>query len=293
MSGGATSLGSPLRSWATERGAICMLALDHRDAMRNAFERVGVPDVSETVMLDVKSRITDELIEAASVVLLDSMALERLRPVGLPVVMPLEEQGHQPCAGGRLTQLLDDFTPADAAMLGAQGCKLLLYYRTDHVETAVRQRELVVKVAAECHRHGLPLVVEPLVYRLAGEHRQAYERQFADLVIGAAEDLAASGADLLKLQFPGSAATCQRLTQAAAPLPWTVLGGSDANPAEFSIQLRIACAGGASGFIAGRAIWGGALAQAPEQQRAWLRDRARPLMHRLVEIADTNARRIR
>jgi sulfofructosephosphate aldolase len=280
-----------LRPLASPDGAICTLALDHRDAMRNAFRRAGVRDVGEATMLAVKERIADALADCVSSVLLDAQAVERCRRAGLGLLMPLETQGHDPLDGGRLSRLMDDFGAADAAALGAHACKLLLYYRADHAATAERQLALVAQAAADCHRHGLALVVEPLVYRLQGEDEQAYARRFDELVVAAARDVAAADVDLLKLQFPREAAACARLTEAAAPLPWTLLGGSDVDGATFARQLEAACAAGARGFIAGRAVWGGALALDPERQTAWLRAQARPLMRRLVEIADTHARR--
>jgi len=282
-----------LRPFATPAGAVCALALDHRDAMRNAFKRAGVAEISEQTMLDVKARIIDALAASASAMLLDAPAFARCRPANIGVLVPLEAQGQEPLAGGRLNRLLDDFGPQDAAALGANGCKLLLYYRPDHPQTAEKQRELVAEVAANCHRHGLPLVVEPLVYRLQEEDEHAYARGFAELVISATRELADSGADLLKLQFPGDARACERVSEAASPLPWTLLGGNDVDGDGFADQLRVACVAGAVGFIAGRAIWGGALAREASDQGAWLREQARPLLERLVGIADTHARRIR
>ncbi len=282
-----------LQPFVSPAGAINALALDHRDALRNAYKRIGVPDVDDRTMLDVKGRVADALGELASALLLDTSALARCRRAGAGLLVPLEEQGYEPLAGGRLTPLLDDFRPADARELGADGCKLLLWYRADHPQTAARQRELVVRAAEDCHRHGLALVVEPLVHRLEGEDEDAYAGAFGELVAAAARDLADAGPDLLKLQYPGDAAACARAAEAAAPLPWTLLGGSDVDGETFAAQLDVACAGGACGFIAGRTIWGGVLPLDAARQDAWLHDHARPLTARLVEIADTHARRHR
>ena len=37
---------------ASPGGVICLLALDHREAMRNAFRRAGVEDVNANEMLE-------------------------------------------------------------------------------------------------------------------------------------------------------------------------------------------------------------------------------------------------
>jgi tagatose-1,6-bisphosphate aldolase len=285
-----TKLAEPLRPFATAHGAICALALDHRDALRNAYARAGLPAPDEQTMLDVKVRVVEELGAAASALLLDELALERIRPQGVGVFMPLEEQGHSLQEGGRETLLLEGFGPAQAAALGARGCKLLLYYRGEHRPTAERQFELACDAAERCHAHGLALVVEPKVYRLDGEPAEDFADRFGELVVAAAAALARSGADLLKLQFPGDAATCREVHTAAGGVPWTLLGGAAVGGPAFAEQLRVACAAGARGFIAGRPIWGGALALAPDEQRGWLREQARPLLEALVEIADLHAR---
>ncbi|MCP9485054.1 MAG: hypothetical protein MSC30_04290 [Gaiellaceae bacterium MAG52_C11] len=272
---------APLTSGA---GVYRILALDHRDAFRNAFRRAGVPDVSDEQMLEAKVRIVRALAPLATAVLLDPAAVPHCGREGAGLLVPLEEQGHKKEVGGRLNRLVSGGA-ARAADLGAHACKLLLYYRADHVATADRQLELVARAADASHRHGLPLVLEPLVYPLEGESTERYRESYGDLVVAGAERLAYSGADLLKLQFPG-AESCSLLAAASSPLSWTLLGGSDVDGATFAGQLEVAARAGAVGFIAGRAIWSGALGLPAPEQEAWLEQEAAPLFARLCEIAD-------
>jgi sulfofructosephosphate aldolase len=260
-------------------GVYCLLALDHRDALRNAFRRAGVEDVSAEQMLDTKRRIATVLGERASGILLDHAAVE-CRSAWGGLLVPLEAQGHEPLEGARLNRL--EFSAADAIRVGADGCKLLLWYRADHHESAARQAELVAGAADDCRREGLPLVLEPLVYKLDGESDAAYAEAFGDLVVAAARELHVC--DLLKLQYPGEDAVA-RATAAAAPLEWALLGGSEVDGESFAEQLAVACRAGATGFIAGRAIWSGCLGLPPQEQERWLRREARPLFDRLVTIA--------
>jgi tagatose 1,6-diphosphate aldolase len=269
-----------LEPLATPAGVFCMLALDHRDALRNAFRRAGVEDVSAELLLDVKARIARVLGDGASGILLDHAAVA-CRPPHAGLLLPLEAQGHEPLDAARLNRL--EFDAAQARGLGADGCKLLLWYRADHPASAALQRELLARAAEDCHRHGLPLILEPLVYKLEGESDEAYTAAFADLVVAAAAEL--HDCDLLKLQFPGSAAACARATEAAAPLRWALLGGSEVDGETFAGQLTTAIRAGASGFIAGRAIWGGVLGLPVEEQEPWLRRKAIPLFERLVAAA--------
>jgi tagatose-1,6-bisphosphate aldolase len=268
-----------LELFKSSDGAYCMLALDHREALRNAFRSAGVEGVSAQQLLDVKRRIVAVLGERASGILLD-YAAAGLRPPHAALLAPLEAQGHEPLGGARLNRL--EFSAADAVRVGADGCKLLLWYRADHHESSMRQAELVAGAVEDCHRAGLPLILEPLVYKLAGESDKAYAEVFGDLVVEAARELHVC--DLLKLQYPGDKAV-ERATAAAAPLEWALLGGSEVAGETFAEQLTVACRAGAAGFIAGRAIWGGCLSLPPEEQERWLRREARPLFDRLIAIA--------
>jgi tagatose-1,6-bisphosphate aldolase len=262
----------------TRDGVYCMLALDHRDALRNAFRRAGVEDVTAELMMETKERIARIVGENASGILLDHAAAGS-RPAGAGLLLPLEAQGHLPLAGARLNTL--QHSAADAVAVGAVGCKLLLWYRADHPQSAASQRELVARAAEDCRAHGLPLVVEPLVHLLEGESDEAYLDAFPDLVVAAAAEL--HDCDLLKLQYPGEHGA-ERATAAAAPLDWALLGGSEVDGETFARQLAVACRAGAKGFIAGRAIWSGCLALPPEEQERWLRQEARPLFDRLVAV---------
>lgn len=276
---------APLTS---EAGVFRVLALDHRDAFRNALRQAGVLDVSDDQILRTKARIVRALAPRATSVLLDPAAVPRCRVEGAGLLVPLEEQGHEPFEGGRLNRLVEGGA-ATAASLDADACKLLLYYRADHLPTAKRQLDLVARAAEAGHAHGLPLILEPLVYQLEGETDEQYRGRYADLVAAGAEHLAGSGADLLKLQYPGSAAGCAPLNAASAPLPWTLLGGSDVDGETFAGQLEVASGAGAAGFIAGRAIWGGSLGLPALEQQAWLENEAAPLFARLCDIVDAAA----
>src|ERR1700704_5373643 len=165
---------------------MCLLALDHRDAMRNVFRRAGIENVTAKEMLETKLRIVEAVAPVATGVLLDHAAARASRPEGVGLLLPLEEQGHEQLDGARLNRL--EFTAEDALRLGANGCKLLLHYRPDPTARAPRQGNPAPRPADDCRREGLPLVLEPLVYRLDGESENAYANAFADLVVRSASD---------------------------------------------------------------------------------------------------------
>ena len=111
---------------------------------------------------------------------------------------------------------------------------------------------MVREVIEDCRAAGVPSVIENLIYPLPGEELTPERR--ADAIIEAAVALDELRPDLLKLEYPGSPEACRRLADAITA-PWAVLSaGVDFD--EFADVLRISCdEGGASGFIAGRAVW--------------------------------------
>lgn len=232
-------------------GAICGLALDHRDSIRVAARARDFPE-DDVSLRSLKAELARGLAHEASVVLLDTeLGIDAMADLaGTPLVIPLEAQGYETIGKGRLTTLLSDVDPERAAALGAVGCKLLLPHRPDLADAARKQEETAAAVIASCLAAGVLSIIEPLVY---GE-----VPALGPSVVETAKRLARLGPDLLKLQYPGDAYYCQRLTSVCGAVPWVLLGGGT-NEETFLAELRDACMAGARGYIVGRTAWDTAL----------------------------------
>lgn len=232
-------------------GAVCGVALDHRDGLRVAARTRGYPDDSGSLRT-LKTELARGLAPVASVVLLDTeLGTDAMGELdGVPLVIPLEAQGYQTIGEGRVTTLLSDIDPGRAAGLGAVGCKLLLPYRPDLAEAARRQEETVAAMVAACRAAGVLSIIEPIVY---GE-----VPTLGATVVETAKRLARLGPDVLKLQYPGDAHDCRRVTDSCGAVPWVLLGGGTIEET-FLSRLRDACAAGARGYIVGRTAWDTAL----------------------------------
>lgn len=289
---------------ADPRGVIAGIALDHRDSFRVVLEREGLGDLTGAALRGLKLRLTRVLAPAATVVMIDEEfggeALDAgAVPSSVGLIMPLEAQGYEGTWDGRTTTLLGDFSPADALARGADACKVLLPYRADHAASAAAQDATVATAVAACHAVGLPLVLEPVVYRWSTESPDAYAAGYGRLVLAAVERLRPLGADLLKLPFPvadaavgvGSAArdACLELAQACADTPWVLLGAGVATEI-FLDQIQLAGDAGASGFLAGRGIWSGALRRDPDETEQLAAIVARPAFERCRHVAERAAR---
>ena len=232
-------------------GAVCGLAIDHRDSFRVAARTRGYPE-DDASLRSLKGELARGLAPAASAVLLDTeLGVDAIPELdGVPLVIPLEAQGYDAIGAGRLTTLLSDIDPERAAALGAVGCKLLLPYRPDLADAALRQDETAAAVIAACRAAGVLSIIEPLVY---GE-----VPALGPTVVETAKRLARLGPDVLKLQYPGDPRYCRRLTEVCGAVPWVLLGGGTIEDT-FLAQLRHACTAGARGYIVGRTAWDTAL----------------------------------
>ncbi len=268
-------------------GVVVGAAADHRDSLRDELARRDLT-LDDAAIGAIKARIAEVLASVATVLLLDvesglpaAQALGLLER-GLPVALPLEDQGYGDVARVAVTTLSPGFSPGRAAELGAAACKLLLPFRTDVADQAARQEDVAAGCAEACREAGLPLVLEPIVYRRSSEALGT--AQFGELVVAGAERLARLDPGLLKLQYPGSRSACDRLHTAAGAQPWVLLGGG-AEPETLERQVGEACAAGARGFIVGRTLWSDALVADPAERERRIATFVRPRLERLAAIA--------
>jgi tagatose-1,6-bisphosphate aldolase len=286
-------------------GVIAGVAIDHRDSLRVALERSGIRNLSTDELRQQKLVLARTLAPTATAIMIDaelgSLALSGAAiPASVGLIMPLEAQGYEAQGDRRRTTLLDDFSPADALALGADACKILLPYRPDDTVVADDQDDLVRSAAKDCHALGLPLIVEPIVHRLSTESELSFARAYPQLLLAAVTRVQALGVDLLKLPFPVAVpaaseaairAACAALTGACGDTPWVLLGGGTA-PETFADQIRVAGAAGASGFLAGRGIWGPALREDPAAPERLATSMARPVFEACRSAALATCRRL-
>jgi tagatose 1,6-diphosphate aldolase len=179
--------------------------------------------------------------------------------------------------------------------MGASAVKLLVYFRPDLKEIASRQLDLLAKVADQCIKEDIPLLVEPVSYPV--EEAGVSVPKFADmkpgLVIETARQITSLPIDVLKAEFPTDMdfehdekkllQLCQELDRASR-LPWVLLSAG-ADFKTFSKQVEIACKAGASGFLAGRALWQeGAQIRSREERMNFFKSTAAPRLKELAEM---------
>ena len=185
--------------------------------------------------------------------------------------------------------------------MGASAVKLLVYFRPDLKDIASKQLDLVARLADQCIEEDIAFLVEPVSYPIEGSGTSS--EKFAEikpgLVIETARQITALPIDVLKAEFPADIkfeqdegmllGLCQELNQASR-VPWVLLSaGVDFD--SFKKQVGIACKAGASGFLAGRALWQeGAQISSRKERMSFFQNTAAPRLKNLAEIADSYGR---
>jgi len=259
-----------LQQLANERGIMAMCALDHRGSLLKMLSAGQSRGVGYQEMVDFKLDLCRVLTPYATAILLDPIygAAQAIAAGAIPkttgLLVSLEKSGYSGKAEARVTDLLPDWNAEKIKMMGASAAKLLLYYRPD-VDVAQRQLNTVNRLAADCVAEDIPFVVEPVSYRVA--NKEASSEDFArvkpKLVVETAKQITALPIDVLKAEFPADLEydkdenklldLCHRLNE-ASQVPWVILSAG-VNFELFYQEVELACRAGASGFLAGRALW--------------------------------------
>lgn len=277
---------------ARPSGGFAMLAVDQREAMRAMFAEHQSEPVPDEQVTEFKLAATRILTPYASAVLLDKrFVLDRAIDEGaLDDGCALIAAADHFIAGA--DEIVGDVTiddtvdPAYYSGRGAAALKLLVLYRPD--EDPDKRIALVEQFLDRCHAAGLVSIVEPVSRKpLDGS---AFDWDAG--VLAAAKELGSLGADLYKAEMPlrgqgdpdDMRRRCAALTEAIES-PWVIL--SSGVPQElFPAAVEIACRQGASGFLAGRAVWASVIGSDDVEHA--LRTVSVPRLQRLAEVVDAN-----
>jgi tagatose 1,6-diphosphate aldolase len=255
--------------------------------------------------VDIKTEVVVTLSYHASAVLLDheyglNPAMQMSGGSGL--LLSLEKSGYSGDSTYRHIDFLPDWTIAKIKAMGASAVKIMAYYHPDTGELATEIEQVCAKMIAECHAVDIPLYLEPMSYS-ADANVSKESAEFAKIrphiMRETARRLGALQPDVLKLEFPVDVAyesnrdvwrsECVAMN-AECPVPWVLLSaGVDFET--FAEQTQMACDVGASGFLAGRAIWKEAVTMTDQARSVFLQDVAIPRINKLTQIATASARK--
>jgi len=272
-------------------GGFAMLAVDQREAMRLMFSASGLPaPVTDQQLTDFKVNAAKILSPYASAILVDQQFCYRQiveqNALANNCAMIVAADKFIPGNGLPVDSVMIDnsIDPHMVKRDGGKALKLLVLWRSD--EDPQQRLDMVRDFNQLCHTNGLLSIIEPVVR--PPRRCNTFDREQA--IIEAAKELGNSGADLYKVEMPlNGKGSQQELLKAAQALndhiamPWVILS-SGVDEKLFPRAVRVAMQAGASGFLAGRAVWSSVVGL-PDTE-LMLRDISVPKLHRLGEIVD-------
>lgn len=289
-------------------GLIRTIAIDHPDTYLVLFDQ-DVSQVSFEEVVQSKLEMIAELSQHATSVLADPVwsfgqcIVTGALPGDVGLITGIEDLYYTPDTSpvgfDTALRLKEGWGPDKLSALGADAAKLVVFHREDEDGAQVaRQHEVVAQVARDCHAEGLPLIVEPLWFPVAGEDLAdpAVRARRRSSVIGSARAFHEDGADIMKVEFPVLDLTdldachqaCAELDEAVEG-PWVLLSAGVTFEG-FRTQIDVAADHGCSGFMAGRAIWGDAVGRMDAAARRAGADLAARRLDELAEVLEGRGR---
>jgi sulfofructosephosphate aldolase len=213
----------------------------------------------------------------------DEIVQQHLLPPACGLILAVDALEQPP--GGIVEDTSLDVEAERVLALEVVALKLLVIWRDD--ARRADRLDMARRFAELAHAHGLLAVLEPVVRGAAGFDREA-------AIVEAAAELGGTGCDLYKCEVPTHGAgdpdeitAWSRRIDDAVPVPWVVLS-QGVEPARYPAAVEAACKGGASGMLAGRAVWTATLAA--DDPTELLRAHSVPRLEELGAIVDAHGR---
>lgn len=273
-------------------GGLAMVAVDQREALRGMYAMKRGVTVADQTLTDFKVLVAQVLSPSASGLLVDQefglrqiVAARALTPnCGLIAAADLLIG---PAGGAATDTALDpDIDAAEMKGLGAVALKLLILWRSD--EDPMIRAEMAQKFISSCQANDLISLVEIIVKppTKGGEFNREID------IVRAAAEASSWGCDVYKAEVPfgGKAsdeemARVYRLMNSAIKGVWVVLSNGVAKE-DFERSVELACKAGASGFLAGRAVWADVVGD--DNERHSLETISKPRLERLAQLVSKN-----
>jgi tagatose 1,6-diphosphate aldolase len=272
-----------MKAVANERGVIAAAAMDQRGSLQKALAKEKGGAVSDAMMEEFKTLVTEVLTPHASAILLDpewGLPASRRRARNAGLLLAYEKTGYDKTGPGRLPDLLDDWSVRRLKESGADCLKILLYYTPFDPEAINNKKHAwVERIGDECRANDLPFFLEFVGYEEgADEKGLEYARKKPEIVAASMAEFTRDryGVDVMKVEVPvnmkfvegaraSTGETAYTRDQAkrafldaakVATKPFIFLSAGVSN-AEFTESLALASESGVrySGVLCGRATW--------------------------------------
>ena len=272
-----------LRRVSTDRGIIAAAAMDQRGSLQKSLAKEKGSAVTDAMMEEFKSLVTEVLTPHASAILLDpewGLPASKRRAKNAGLLLAYEKTGYDKTGAGRLPDLLDQWSARRLKEAGADCVKILLYYTPfDPKDINERKHAWVERIGDECRANDIPFFLEFVGYEEGADEKGLdFAKKKPEVVIASMKEFSKDryGVEVLKVEVPvnmkfvegaraygGQKAYSKkeamdlfRKAASVATKPFIYLSAGVSN-AEFTESLELAAEAGVkfNGVLCGRATW--------------------------------------
>ncbi|HXY04045.1 MAG TPA: tagatose 1,6-diphosphate aldolase, partial [Terriglobales bacterium] len=198
-----------LRRVSTERGIIAAAAMDQRGSLQKSLAKEKGSAVTDQMMEEFKSLVTEVLTPHASAILLDpewGLPASKRRSKNAGLLLAYEKTGYDKTGPGRLPDLLDHWSARRLKEAGADCVKILLYYTPfDPQDVNARKHAWVERIGDECRANDIPFFLEFVGYEEgADEKGLEFAKKKPQVVMESMKEFSKDryGVDVLKVEVP-------------------------------------------------------------------------------------------
>ena len=198
-----------MKAVADGRGVIAAAAMDQRGSLQKALAKEKGGDISDAMMQEFKSLVTEVLTSRASAILLDpewGLPASRRRAKTAGLLLAYEKTGYDKTGPGRLPDLLDEWSVRRLKENGADCIKILLYYTPfDPKDVNDKKHAWVERIGDECRANDIPFFLEFVGYEEgADEKGLEFAKKKPEIVAGSMREFTKDryGVDVMKVEVP-------------------------------------------------------------------------------------------
>jgi tagatose 1,6-diphosphate aldolase len=274
-----------MKAVSNQRGVIAAAAMDQRGSLRKSLQKEKGGEITDSMMEEFKSIVTEVLTQHASAILLDpewGLPASKQRQKGSGLLLAYEKTGYDNTRPGRIPDLLNDWSARRLKEAGADCVKVLIYYTPfDDKKVNDEKHAWVERIGDECRGNDIPYFLEFVGYDEKGgdEKSVEYAKRKPEIVTRSMEEFTKDryGVDVMKVEVPidmkfvegaqafaGKGAAYTRKEAAdlflksakVATRPFIYLSAGVSN-SEFTESLELAAESGVNfaGVLCGRATW--------------------------------------
>jgi tagatose 1,6-diphosphate aldolase len=293
-----------MKAVSNERGVIAAAAMDQRGSLQKSLAKEKGSAVSDAMMEEFKTLVTEVLTPHASAILLDpewGLPASKRRAKNAGLLLAYEKTGYDKTGPGRLGDLLDHWSARRLKEAGADCVKILLYYTPlDPKDINDKKHAWVERLGDECRANDIPFFLEIVTYEEGADEKGLdFSKKKPKAVTDSMREFTKDryGVDVLKVEIPinmqfvegtkafkGQKAYSKQEAMkffndaaAVSTKPFIYLSAGVSN-SEFTESLELAAESGVkfNGVLCGRATWKEGIPvyakQGADAFRKWLED---------------------